>query len=145
MTRNGEPAVDRTFNQIPSTLGTLVCYHYPSLWAHILPDHAILFFVKPVSPSETEVITTWLTPFGTRPGNPPEESYDKETLTEVWIATNNEDKRLIENHQRGVMSPMYEPGPLHPNWEAGVVEFNKWYCKKMERNGYSPASVPEQL
>ncbi len=33
-------------------------------------------------------------------------------LTEVWLATNDEDREVVENNQRGINSPAYEPRSL---------------------------------
>ncbi|MEM8992767.1 MAG: aromatic ring-hydroxylating dioxygenase subunit alpha [Pseudomonadota bacterium] len=111
------------------TAGTLLKYHYPSTWNHFLPDHSIVFRVTPISPRETEVTTKWLVHKDAVEGR----DYDLKRLTEVWIATNDEDRRVVEDNQQGIDSPAYEPGPYSPIHEAGVMGFVDWYCNTMTR------------
>ena len=54
--------------------------------------------------------------------------YDLARLTEVWNATNNEDRWLAENNQRGVNSIAYVPGPYSQITEGRVLRFVDWYC-----------------
>lgn len=108
--------------------GPLLAFHYPSTWSHFLPDHSITFRVIPVGPNETEVTTTWLVHKDAVEGA----DYDLKRLTEVWIATNDEDREVVENNQRGIHSPAYSPGPYSPVWESGVTQFVDWYAQSME-------------
>jgi Rieske 2Fe-2S family protein len=57
--------------------------------------------------------------------------YDIDRLTKVWLATNDQDRTLVEGAQVGVNSPAYEPGPLSVASEIGVCQFDDWYCKTM--------------
>ncbi|MCY1295311.1 Ring hydroxylating alpha subunit (catalytic domain) [compost metagenome] len=57
--------------------------------------------------------------------------YDLDRLTKVWIATNDQDRRLVEGTQMGVSSPAYEPGPYSSIAENGVCQFVDWYCETM--------------
>lgn len=104
--------------------GSLLFFHYPNTWNHFLPDHAIVFRVLPISPTETEVTTTWLVPADAVEGR----DYDLKELTEVWINTNDEDRQVVEENQKGILSPAYEPGPYSTIQEEGVIQFVDWYC-----------------
>ena len=57
--------------------------------------------------------------------------YDLKRLTEVWMATNDEDRRVVEDNQKGINSPVYEPGPYSPTHESGVMGFVDWYRNTM--------------
>ena len=57
----------------------------------------------------------------------------RHNLTSVWLATNAQDKALVERTQRGVHSPAYRPGPYSPVEEEGVVQFIDWYAASMLR------------
>ena len=57
--------------------------------------------------------------------------YDLKRLTEVWIGTNDEDRRVVEDNQQGIDSPAYEPGPYSAVQESGVIQFTDWYCRTM--------------
>ncbi len=50
----------------------------------------------------------------------------------MWVATNDQDRRIVEENQRGILSPAYEPGPYSPEHEGGVTQFVDWYCRMME-------------
>ena len=50
--------------------------------------------------------------------------YDLTRLTEVWEATNDEDRRIVEENQQGINSPGYVPGPSSPVQEGGVNQLS---------------------
>jgi Rieske 2Fe-2S family protein len=108
--------------------GTLLKFHYPSTWNHFLPDISITFRVMPIGPQETEVTTTWLVDRDAVEGV----DYDLHRLTEVWLATNDEDRRIVEDNQLGINSPAYTPGPYSPVMEDGVIQFVDWYRRTMQ-------------
>ncbi|UUX49235.1 aromatic ring-hydroxylating dioxygenase subunit alpha [Nisaea acidiphila] len=127
-TMDGKPAVSRFLGRVKDTsAGTLVKFHYPTTWNHFLADHSITFRVTPISPTETEVTTTWLVNKDAVEGV----DYDLKRLTEVWEATNDEDRVVVEDNQQGINSPAYEPGPYSPGQEDGVISFIDWYCATM--------------
>ncbi|MBC7479537.1 MAG: Rieske (2Fe-2S) protein, partial [Pseudorhodobacter sp.] len=107
--------------------GSLLFYHYPNTWNHFLGDHAITFRVLPISPTETAVTTTWLVHKDAVEGV----DYDLPNLTEVWMTTNDEDRQVVEENQKGILSPAYEPGPYSTVHEEGVIQFVDWYCDLM--------------
>jgi Rieske 2Fe-2S family protein len=89
----------------------------------------ILFRVTPIGPMETEVTTKWLVHKDAVEGR----DYDLKRLTEVWIATNDEDREVVENNQRGILSPAYSPGPYSPTHEGGNLQFVDWYASTLIR------------
>ena len=125
-TLKGEPAVLRPLSDaIPADLdiGALLFFHYPGAWNHIMADHALSFRVLPVAPGLTQVTTKWLVHKDAVEGV----DYDLEELTRVWIATNDQDRRIVEENQVGVSSPAYQPGPYSALHEGGVMQFLDWY------------------
>jgi Rieske 2Fe-2S family protein len=123
-----EPAATKRLGRVQDdTAGTLLKYHYPSTWNHFLPDHSIVFRVTPLTPTTTEVTTKWLVHKDAIEG----QDYDLTRLTEVWVATNDEDRRVVEDNQHGINSPAYEPGPYSALHENGVMGFVDWYCTSM--------------
>ena len=103
-------------------------FHYPSTWAYFLPDHCMTFRVTPVSPTTTELVTQWLV----HKDAIEDVDYNLKHLTEVWIDTNDEDRRVVEDNQKGVNSPAYVPGPYSTIHEASVRGFVDWYADTME-------------
>jgi Rieske 2Fe-2S family protein len=94
--------------------------------------------VLPISATETEVTTTWLVHKDAVEGV----DYDLQTLTEVWTATNDEDRQVVEENQKGILSPAYEPGPYSTLQEEGVIQFVDWYAKTMTER-LAPRQAPQ--
>jgi stachydrine N-demethylase len=128
MTMSGQPAVNRRFANLPDgSIGDVLLYHYPSSWNHFQADYCVVFTLVPISPSETQLVTTWLVPAGSVEG----QHYDLTKLTEVWEATNRQDAALVERTHRGVASPAYVPGRYSPAEEEGVLQFIDWYVGRL--------------
>ena len=49
------------------------------------------------------------------------------------MATNDQDRRIVEENQVGVSSPAFEPGPYNRLHEGGVIQFVDWYAGALER------------
>ena len=129
-TMDGKAAVAVPNSSIPfKDSGALLKFLYPATWNHFLSDHAIVFRVTPISALETEVTTKWLVHKDAVEGV----DYDIERLTEVWVATNAEDQKVVEDNQRGILSPGYRPGPYSLDHEAGVIQFCDWYADTLLR------------
>ncbi len=136
-TMDGKPAVKRQLGRVGvPDAGSLLVFHYPTTWNHFLPDHSLTFRVTPISPTQTEVTTWWLVDRDAVEGV----DYDMKRLTEVWIATNDEDREIVEWNQQGINSPAYTPGPYSPEQESGVIQFVDWYANHMER-AHGPRAV----
>ena len=51
---------------------------------------------------------------------------------------------MVEENQKGILSPAYEPGPYSTIQEEGVIQFIDWYCGVMtERMAPKPALAAE--
>lgn len=139
-TMDGRAAAPRLPGMPFDDAGSLLFFHYPNTWNHFLSDSVLTFRILPISPTETEVVTTWLVRKDAVEGR----DYDLTRLTEVWIATNDEDRRVVEENQKGILSPAYEPGPYSPAQESGVAQFVDWYCAAMARHlAPAPAMAAE--
>jgi Rieske 2Fe-2S family protein len=129
-TLTGQPAVKRPLSDsIPRELnvGALLLFHYPTSWNHFLGDHAISFRVLPLSPTRTALTTKWLVHQDAVEGI----DYDLKELTEVWLATNEQDQRIVRENQISMNCPAYEPGPLSAVAEGGVGQFLDWYSGRL--------------
>ena len=128
-TMTGKRAVAKNLSDAVSAdrIGTLMLYHYPTTWNHVLGDHAVTFRVLPISPTETAVTTKWLVHKDAVEGV----DYDLKTLIHVWMETNDEDRRIVEENAFGIRSPAYEPGPYSELHEGGVIQFVDWYARFM--------------
>ena len=110
--------------------GSLLFFYYPNTWNHFLSDSVLHFRILPLSATTSEVTSYWLVHKDAIEGR----DYDLNRLTEVWIATNDEDRRVVEENQLGINSPAYEPGPYSRAHESGVSQFIDWYLRKMTRS-----------
>jgi Rieske 2Fe-2S family protein len=116
--------------QRDANIGALLLFHYPTTWNHVLADHAISFRVLPLGPIRTQLTTKWLVHRDAVEGV----DYDVEELTRVWLATNEQDRRIVHENQIGMNVPTYEPGPYSHSEEGGVGQFVYWYCSSLERS-----------
>ena len=123
-TMTGKPAVTRPLIDIAAqNIGSMLLYHYPTTWNHVLSDHALSFRVLPLGPMETMVTTKWMVHKDAVEGV----DYTLEELTKVWTATNDQDRQIVEENQRGILSPAYQPGPYNQIHESGPIQFVEWY------------------
>jgi glycine betaine catabolism A len=131
MTLDGQPACRTLMGRLESPdMGSLRILHLPNSWNHFMGDHAVVFRVLPLGPQQTLVTTKWLVHKDAEEGV----DYHPETMRRVWDATNDQDRRLAEENQRGINSKAYQPGPYSPTAEFGVIDFIDWYCERMQAN-----------
>jgi glycine betaine catabolism A len=130
-TLSGKPAVRRPLSDAVAEqkIGSLLMFHYPTSWNHVLGDHSLSFRVLPLGPKQTQVTTKWLVHKDAVEGV----DYSIEEMTRVWNATNDQDRRIVEENQIGVSSPAFEPGPYAEAHESGVIQFVDWYASFLER------------
>ncbi|WP_411033542.1 aromatic ring-hydroxylating oxygenase subunit alpha [Shinella sp. BYT-45] len=128
-TMSGARAVARPLSSdiLESHIGTLLLFHYPTTWNHVLADHAITFRVLPLGPELTQVTTKWLVNKDAVEGV----DYRLDELTHVWTETNDQDRRIVEENAFGIRSPAYQPGPYSVEDEGGVMQFVEWYANFM--------------
>lgn len=143
MTMDGKQGSKKLMGRIQNPdLGSMRILHLPHSWNHCMGDHMIVFTVWPIGPQETVVTTKWLVHKDAVEGV----DYDVARLREVWDATNDQDRRLAEENQRGINSSAYQPGPYSKTYEFGVINFLDWYSERMLNNlGDTPATKLRQV
>ncbi|MCX7276062.1 MAG: aromatic ring-hydroxylating dioxygenase subunit alpha [Burkholderiales bacterium] len=112
---------------VDPALGGLSFWTQPNSWHHFMSDHIVSFTVLPISATKTLVRTTWCVHKDAVEGV----DYTKENLTAVWNATNDQDRRLVEESQIGIATGAYEPGPYSPFTEGLVEKFCNWYVNRL--------------
>nr|WP_163500660.1 aromatic ring-hydroxylating dioxygenase subunit alpha [Halomonas socia] len=131
MTMDGKPGCRKLMGRLQSPdMGSLRILHLPNSWNHFMGDHAVVFRVLPLGPQQTLVTTKWLVHADAVAGV----DYDPEQLRKVWDATNDQDRRLAEENQRGINSRAYQPGPYSTTYEFGVIDFIDWYSERLQEN-----------
>ena len=89
-----------------------------------LREKLAMFSAMPTGPQESIVTAKWLVHKDAVEGR----DYDLERLIALWNTTNFQDRDLVENNQRGLNSPGYQPGPYSPDAESLCMRFVDWYC-----------------
>ena len=131
MTIDGEAACKKLMGRITHPeMGSLRILHLPNSWNHMQSDHCVVFQVLPISAQKTLVTTKWLVHKDAVEGV----DYDVNRLTQVWDATNEQDKTLAERNQQGINSIGYQPGPYSETFEFGVINFINWYSQTIRDN-----------
>ncbi len=108
-------------------LGALSLWTQPNSWHHFMSDHIVTFAVFPLSPETTRLRTTWLVHKDAIEGV----DYDRNNLTAVWHATNQQDSALVGRAAAGVRSSLYQPGPYAGDTESLVEKFCVWYVDRL--------------
>jgi Rieske 2Fe-2S family protein len=127
-TINGQVASKKLLADfVDPALGGLSFWTQPNSWHHFMSDYIVSFTVLPISATKTLVRTTWCVHKDAVEGM----DYTKENLTAVWDATNDQDRRLVEESQIGVATRAYEPGPYSPFTEGLVEKFSNWYVNRL--------------
>jgi Rieske 2Fe-2S family protein len=88
----------------------------PCLAAYFV-DYAVLFDVRPISPTETDFFCQWFVHEDAVEGA----DYVVDELIELWDVTTLQDVVLCERQQAGVTSRSYRPGPTTTGREAGTI------------------------
>ncbi|MGI8527665.1 MAG: aromatic ring-hydroxylating oxygenase subunit alpha [Pseudolabrys sp.] len=136
-TTDGKLACNKLLGDLTEPeLGSVRMFCAPNNWNHFLSDHIIHFRVLPLSANQTALRTTWLVHEDAVEGV----DYDVERLTEVWRTTNDQDRRLVENNHRGLLSSAYQPGPYAPS-EFMLKDFCDWYVGKLNAYAAKPAAT----
>jgi Rieske 2Fe-2S family protein len=111
-------------------LGDLHMWTHNS-WTHVMSDHAVISWIIPLSADKTLVRSRWLVHQDAVEGV----DYDRQTLTEVWNATNQQDANLVAITHSGTQDPAYAPGPFSAFTESYVDQFSRWYAARLAAHG----------
>lgn len=131
MTIDGARSSQKMLGRIKNDkLGSLRILHLPNSWNHMQSDHFIVFRVLPISAQESLVTTKWFVHKDAVEGV----DYDVATLRRVWDATNEQDRKLGEENQRGINSLRYQSGPYSKTYEYGVIDFVNWYSETIQKH-----------
>ena len=94
---------------------------FPNLTLAVLPSHAFVIRLEPLSAGETREHCTFLLPLSTDPSTVAD-AFD--ATRKFWIEVNNEDIDICERAQRGLTLGAAPPGPLAPRFEEPLHRFH---------------------
>ncbi len=128
-TTDGKPAVAKTLGAVgDGDVGVMWWGVQPNSFNHVVCDYGFFFQALPTAPQETTVTGKWIVHKDAVEGT----DYERSRLIEVWKATNDQDRALVENNQRGMASIAYRPGPYSRITEQMTMRFDDWYCSAAE-------------
>ncbi len=110
-------------------IGTLLLFHYPSTWNHVLGDHAITFRVLPLGPELTQVTTK----MARQQGRCGRRRLPSRRTHPCVDRDQRQDRQIVEENAFGIRSPAYRPGPYSPEDEGGVMQFVEWLRELHDR------------
>ena len=103
--------------------------------AHV--DHAMIFSIRPIDAGNVEWVARWFVHADAVEGV----DYNLERLTEVWLATNDQDLSLCVGTYRGIKSRRYVPGPLSVLREPAIHSAVQVYRSMMDGPAAGETSV----
>ena len=126
-TMDGKPAVSKKLGRVGhGDVGAMWWGVNPHCFNHVVGDYGFSFQAMPLAPQETLITGTWIVHKDAVEGV----DYDLKRLIEVWDATDDQDRRLAENNQRGVNNIAFRPGPYSQVTEELVLRLIDFYCAR---------------
>ncbi len=130
-TMDGTAACQKLLGRLTNPCFGDMHLHTHNSWSHFFADHAVISWIIPLDADRTELHTVWLVHKDAQAGT----DYDHDRLTEVWLATNQQDADLVTIAQKGVSSIAYQPGPLSEFCETAVDRNIAWYVERLRAHG----------
>ena len=111
---------------------------FPNVLLSVLPNHAFVMRLDPVSPGRTRETCTWLLPPTTTDVT---DGAFAPTHT-FWLEVNGEDIDIVERGQRGLAGGAVPPGPLAPRFEEPLHRFHTMVADLMTRSATASLTPP---
>ncbi len=112
---------------------------FPNVLLSLLPNHAFVIRLDPMSPGLTSEKCTFLLP----PSTPEMTSEDMTATREFWFDVNNEDVDICQRSQRGLTRGRVGAGPLAPRFEEPLHRFHNMLADCMTADSLSSLAAPE--
>ena len=119
---------------------------FPNVLLSVLPNHAFVVLLEPLSAGRTVEHCTFLfppSPHGST-GGPDRSAFlaSYEVTRRFWIEVNDEDIDICERAQRGIARGGAPPGPLAPRFEEPLNRFHRMLGDLMTLDSTSDLAVP---
>lgn len=125
-TLDGEPCGPLLGRLTDRDAGVFAIVTYPNFWHESSSDYFMTLRVTPLSATRCEVLVHWHVRADAVEGR----DYDPARVSAFWRATGEQDYKLAEDNQAGILSNQYKPGPYGP-LETEIELFIKWYLEQL--------------
>ena len=98
----------------------------PTIFLSIFPDYVVIHQLRPISPTQTQIICEWLF----APDAQADPNFNPQDAIDFWNMTNKQDWHVCELTQKGVQSKAYTPGP-YSELESMLAAFDRAYLHVM--------------
>jgi Rieske 2Fe-2S family protein len=123
---DGQPVAPLLGRLTDRDAGIFAIVQYPNFWLEASSDHVWIMRMTPLSATASEIALSWLVREEAVEGV----DYQVERVRGFWSTTGEQDWKLCEDNQAGILSSRYEPGPYAPE-ESEVEKFVLWYLKQL--------------
>ncbi|GMV81270.1 MAG: (2Fe-2S) ferredoxin [Planctomycetota bacterium] len=127
-TLDGQPCAPLLGRLPDRDVGVFAIVSYPQFWHESSSDYFITIRVTPISATRSDADVCWYVREDAVEGR----DYEPERVAAFWRATAEQDWKLGEDNQAGILSSAYRPGPLGPI-EDGIEIFLEWYLDQVAR------------
>ena len=110
----------------------------PNVVASVLPSHAFLILLEPVSAGVTRERCVFLFP----PSASEVNDGDFAVTRDFWLQINDEDIQIMQRAQRGLAHTHMPPGPLSPRFEEPLNRFHKMVADMMTADSLASGCLP---
>ncbi|MBI3828222.1 MAG: aromatic ring-hydroxylating dioxygenase subunit alpha [Planctomycetes bacterium] len=125
-TPDGKPCAP-LLGRIPDRdAGVFAIVTYPNFWHESSGDYFMTIRITPLGASRCDADVAWYVREDAVEGR----DYDPERVSAFWRATAEQDWKLGEDNQAGILSSAYRPGPYGP-LETEIELFIHWYLKQV--------------
>jgi len=111
---------------------------FPNVLLSILPNHAFVIILEPITSGQTIETCTWLVPQSS--GDVSEDAFA--TTRSFWLDVNNEDIDIVERGQRGIERGGFTSGRLSPRFEEPLHRFHNMIADRFVGLDRIPAGDP---
>jgi len=125
-TPDGQPCAPLLGQLGDRDAGVFAIVTYPNFWHESSGDYFMTIRITPVSATRCDAVVSW----HVREDSVEGRDYDPERVSAFWRATGEQDWKLGEDNQAGILSSKYAPGPYGPV-ETDIEKFIVWYLKQL--------------
>ena len=99
----------------------------PNVFISLLPDHAVIHTLQPISPERTRVVCDWVF----HPSAIADPAFDPMDVVEVFDIVNRQDWAVCELSQQGMRSKVYRDGGIFVPNERHIRRFNDFVLDQL--------------